>query len=60
MLFKGKVSSIEETGVRVTINDVLSPLMKQAAHVGSLEVGQSVVVAFFSDNMMDGLIMAKY
>lgn len=60
MLFKGLVSSIGETGIRVAVNDVLTPPIKAASHVGSLETGQSVVVAFFSDSMIDGLIIAKY
>lgn len=63
MILKGFVSSIEEAGIRVTIKDrdnIVSPPIKAAVHVGALEVGQSVAVVFFSDNMLDGLIIAKY
>lgn len=62
MILKGKVSSIEITGTRVVFpereNDVSPPLLK-AAHVGVLQVGDSVVVVFFSTNMVDGVIIAK-
>jgi hypothetical protein len=63
MILKGKVSSVEGTKARITFidkeNDVSSPLEK-ASHIGLLEVGDNVVVAFFSENMADGLIIAKY
>lgn len=63
MILKGNVSSVESEGIRVVFpdkeNTVSSPL-KVAAHVGSLQVGDNVAVIFFTDNMKDGLIIAKY
>lgn len=63
MVLKGKVSSVELEGARVVFpdkdNTVSSPL-KVAAHVGILQTGDNVAAIFFSDNMKDGLIIAKY
>lgn len=63
MILRGKVSSIETGGTRVTFPDknnaVSSPLQKISS-VGLLEVGNRVVVVFFSSNMKDALIIGKY
>ncbi|TZE82005.1 hypothetical protein [Calorimonas adulescens] len=63
MVLKGKVSSIESSGIRVLFperdNDVSWPL-KAASHVGTLQVGDNVAVVFFSNSMNDGLIIAKF
>lgn len=63
MEIKGKVSSISSDGVRIIVdnseNKVTSPF-KVAAHVGVLEAGDNVAAIVFSDNMADGLIIAKY
>lgn len=63
MILKGKVSSIETEGTRVTFpdrnNTVSAPLAKTSS-VGILEIGNDVVVVFFSDNMRDGIIIGKY
>lgn len=63
MILKGKVSSIETEGARVTFpdrnNTVSAPLTKTSS-VGILEIGNDVVVVFFSDNMRDGIIIGKY
>lgn len=63
MVLKGIVSSIEDGKVRVTFpdkeNDVSAPL-PMASHVTLLEVGNRVVVIFFSPGMVDGLIIAKF
>lgn len=63
MLLKGQVSSIESDGVRVTFkerdNTVSAPL-KTALHITELSVGNNVAVVFFSDNMADGLIIARW
>lgn len=63
MNLKGKVSSIEPSGVRIILvdrnNSVTVPL-QVALHVGSLDVGDNVAVMFYSSNLNDGLIIAKY
>jgi hypothetical protein len=62
-MLKGIVSSIEPKGIRVTFidrNNVVSPPLSKAVHVGELQLGNNVVVEFFSDNMLDGLIIAKF
>ena len=63
MNLKGVVSSVHDSGVRVTFPDrsnVVSPIIKIAAHVGSLKVDDSVAVMFFSNSMADGLVVAKF
>lgn len=63
MILKGQVSSIETNGVRVAFkekdNSVSAPL-KIASHISELKVGENVAVAFFSDNMVDGVIIARW
>ena len=63
MVLKGIVSSIEETGTRVAFpdkeNTVSAPLQKVSS-VGILGIGDNIVVVFFSNNMQEGLILAKY
>jgi len=63
MVLRGIVSSIEEAGTRVAFPDkestVSAPLPKVSS-VGILEIGSSIVAVFFSDNLQDGLILAKY
>ncbi|MFO7153933.1 MAG: hypothetical protein DIU64_003090 [Caldicoprobacter oshimai] len=62
MIQKAKVSSIAPEGVRVLLpergNAVSAPL-RIASHVGPLQVGDNVVVVFFS-GLEDGLIIAKF
>ncbi|MGE5631703.1 MAG: hypothetical protein ACM3TR_11475 [Caulobacteraceae bacterium] len=63
MELKGKVSTIESGGVRVTFENyesTVSAPIDVATHVGELMVGDMVAVIFFSDNMKDGLVIAKY
>jgi hypothetical protein len=63
MIDKGIVSSIESSGARVILpnkeNTVSAPL-PSASGVGLLNIGDNVVVAFFSDNLQDGIILAKF
>lgn len=63
MNLKGKVSSVEHEGVRVILtdrNNTVTVPLQTASHVGVLNVGDSVAVIFFTNNMTDGLIIAKY
>lgn len=62
MIQKAKVSSIDSEGVRVLLpekNNAVSAPLRVASHVGNLQVGDNVVVVFFS-GMKDGLIIAKF
>jgi hypothetical protein len=62
MIYKGKVSSVELDKARVTfstLENVVSTAIKIATHIGELLPGDEVAVTFFSDNMQDGLIIAK-
>ena len=63
MSLKGKVSSIDCGGARVVFPDRennVTPVLLIATHVPNLQVGDDVAVLFFSDNMLDGLIIAKF
>ncbi len=63
MFLKGIVSSIETNEARITFKDrdnIVSPTLKIASHVGTLSINDTVAVIFFSKNMSDGLIIAKY
>lgn len=63
MFLKGFVTSTENNEARVTFpdrNNNVSPPLKIADHVGVLNINDSVAVMFFSNNMKDGLIIAKY
>lgn len=62
MFLKGIVTS-NQNEVRVTFldrNNNVSPPLKIADHVGNLDINDTVAVIFFSNNMKDGLIIAKY
>ena len=61
MILKGKISSID-AGYRVTFpdrEDVVSQVLQKAAHVGDLDVGDDVVVVFFTGQLSGGVIIAK-
>ncbi len=61
MILLGNVSSIE-SGYRVTFPDkenIVSPPLQTASHVGTLEVGENVVVVFTSNNIASGVIIGK-
>lgn len=63
MILKGIVSSIEAIGIRVAFpekENTVSPPLQMVSSVGGLEVGNNVLVIFFSDTMKDGLILARY
>lgn len=63
MVYKGIVSNIEATGTRIILpdkeNTVSAPLSKVSS-VGELQVGNKVVVVFFSADLSDGVILGKY
>ena len=62
MVLKCKVSSLDSSGTRVILLDrgnAVTPPIATADHVGTLEVGDIVAVAFFG-NLSDGLIIAKF
>jgi len=61
MILRGKISSIDD-GYRVTFpdrEDVVSKILQKAAHVGELEVGDEVIVVFFTGQLSGGVIIAK-
>lgn len=63
MFLKGIVTSFESNETRVTFidrNSKVSPPLKKADHVGELKINDNVAAIFFSNNMADGLIIAKY
>jgi len=62
VILKGKISSIDNTGIRVILPDrdnAVTPPITKASHVGTLEVGDTVAVIFFG-SLSDGLIIAKF
>lgn len=65
MILYGKISSIEtdNTIFKVVFPDrenVVSPAIPKAEHVGLLTVGNNVAVIFSSKDLATGLIVAKY
>ncbi|WP_041272384.1 hypothetical protein [Desulfitobacterium hafniense] len=63
MVLKGIVSSAESSGIRVVFPDkenLVSAPLPAALNIGALDVGNKVVVVFFSDSLQDGVIIAKY
>ncbi|RII32855.1 hypothetical protein D2A34_21920 [Clostridium chromiireducens] len=63
MFLKGIVTSNQGEEARITFPDrdnTVSPLLVKASHVGDLNINDQVAVIFFSNNMKDGLIIAKY
>lgn len=62
MILKGKVSSIEVAGIRVILVDkdnVVTPPLVKASHIGTLHPGDDVTVVLFNGSMSDGQIIAK-
>ncbi len=64
MILFGRVSSIEvdNTIFKIVFPDkenLVSPPLQKADHVGILEVGNSVVVAFPSNDVSTGVIIGK-
>jgi hypothetical protein len=63
MILKGIVTGTDTLGTRVTFkdrdNNVSAPL-KKSSHIGNLELGDFVAVVFFSNNMTDGIIIARW
>jgi len=65
MVLYGKISSIEidNTIFKVVFPDrenVVSPAIPKADHVGTLEIGDRVAVIFSSKDLTTGLIVATY
>lgn len=65
MVLFGKVSSIEvdNTKFKVTFPDkenVVSPVISKAPHVGELTVGSNVIVACRPGDLSGGVIIATY
>lgn len=65
MVLYGKISSIvtDNTVFKVVFPDrenVVSPAIPKASHVGVLTIGDSVAVIFSSRDLATGLIVATY
>ena len=64
MILFGKVSSIEVDNSIFKIvfpdkENLVSPPLQKASHVGVLEVGDSVIVAFGSADVSSGVVIGK-
>ncbi len=62
MIKKGIVVDNTSNKIRVTfpdISDSISYLLGVASHVGVLDIGSNVIVAFFTDSFNDGVIIGK-
>lgn len=68
MIKKGIISSISESGNEATVilpneDNVVTPMLPLARHIGEVEVGNICVVAFYETdvvNLADGVIIAIY
>ncbi|WP_024831599.1 hypothetical protein [Ruminiclostridium josui] len=65
MVLKGQVSTVnnENRKARIILVDRdnnITPEIPVAPHVGNLAVNDMVVVAVFSDNFSDSLVIAKF
>jgi hypothetical protein len=61
MNLKGVVSLKENNLYKVFFKDknFVSPHLLACSHVGELQVGDEVVVAFYNNNLGDGAIMGR-
>lgn len=65
MILKGNISTVDNLSHKARVilktfdNDVTTEL-PVALHVGDLNVNDMVAVTFFTENMADGLIIAKF
>ena len=65
MILKGNVTGVDNINrkARVTFKDRDNSVTSEitiAHHVGNLEVNDTVAVAFFTNSLADGLIIAKF
>lgn len=62
MIMRGKVSSIENDKYRITYPDrenLVSKPLQKASHIGSLEIGNDVIVVY-PDKSNEGIIIATF
>ncbi len=64
MIRQGKISSFENGYVRITfpsLDNVVSPPLSLATHISieSLNIGDTVLVAFYNNDLKSGIIIAK-
>lgn len=62
MIKKGFISTISGSNARVTFPDLdksVTPSLSICPHVGALNIGDSVIVVFWNDNLSDGAIIGK-
>ena len=63
MIKKGIVVDIIGNKIRVTFPDIsddsITYVLGVTSHVGVLEIGNKVIVAFFTDSFSDGVIIGK-
>lgn len=62
MIKKGTVTDNVNNKIRVTfpdISDSITYVMTTAGHIGALEIGNEVIVAFFNDTFSDGIIIGR-
>lgn len=68
MIKKGIISNISESGREATVilpneDNVVTPMLPFARHIGAIEVGNICAVAFYETdvvNLADGVIIAIY
>lgn len=63
MVLKGILTSFEQGKPRVVFIDkekIVSPPLNVAAHVTGLNINDNVAVIFFSNSMVDGLIIGRW
>ncbi len=62
MTRKGRVSSVDNSKrrARVSFGNSITPEILIASNLDVLNINDMVAVAFFSDSMEDGLIIAKF
>ncbi len=64
MILKGQVSTVDNTNRKARIilpemENIITTEIPVAQSVGLLEVNDMVVVAVFSDSLMDSIVIAK-
>lgn len=61
MILKGIVSSIESNKCKVYIQEknYLTGLIPLAKHIETVSVNETVVVAFYDNTLLDGVVIAK-
>jgi hypothetical protein len=64
MIQKGIVSSLSENNIKARIvlpkfGQFVTPELQICPHVGEINIGDSVIVAFYDSDMQDGAIIGK-